>query len=239
MSRRGLLAGLLLLAGCRIEPTGTPAAPSDTLAVASAERQNSVARVVAAPSAAGLVLPVVGIDPADLADTFGDARSEGRVHDAIDIMAARGTPVVAAAAGAVAAVHESERGGHTVYLLLPDGRTVHYYAHLDAVAPGLVEGLAVRQGGDVGTVGSTGNASPDGPHLHFAIWTIRPGGSVWDGPAVNPFPLLTGRPSALLTVPQAAPLQAGPQRGAPGVLSDAMPSDSSRRPNPPAPPRGR
>ena len=224
MNGRWLLAALLV-AGCRIEPTGTPAAPADTLSDVPPRPDSvarDVARVVTAPSAAGLVLPVVGVRPDDLADTFTDARSDGRVHDAIDIMAPRGTPVVAAAAGTVASVHESERGGHTVYLLLPDRRTVHYYAHLDTVAPGVAAGVAVSQGGDVGTVGSTGNASPEAPHLHFAIWTAPSADAFWDGPAVNPYPLLTNRPAA---PPPAAP-----------------PPDSTRvlrPPNPPATPRGR
>lgn len=208
MTRRWLVAGLLV-AGCRIEPTGSPSATADTLAASAPRRSDSVARVVQAPSEAGLVLPVVGVDPGELIDTFRDARSEGRVHDAIDIMAPRGTPVVAAAAGTVARVFESERGGLTVYIVLADGRTVHYYAHLDAVAPGLSDGIAILQGGDVGTVGSTGNASPEAPHLHFAIWTAARADAFWDGPAVNPYPLLTGRPA---DPPRVAPPDSTPAR---------------------------
>jgi murein DD-endopeptidase MepM/ murein hydrolase activator NlpD len=148
-------------------------------------------RPVRAPS--GLVVPVAGVAPSDLVDTFDDARSEGRVHDAIDIPARRGTPVVAASAGTVAKLFTSERGGLTVYVLGPDGRTVCYYAHLDAYAPGLAEGDTVAAGTLLGTVGSTGNASPENPHLHFAIWRTGAPGEFWEGENVNPYPLLSGR----------------------------------------------
>ena len=195
MSRARVWLGVLVLvSGCRIEPR----APSDAAGAADARRTASpettvVARVVPAPGPSGLVIPVAGIGPGDLVDTFDDARSEGRVHDAIDIPAPRGTPVVAAAAGTVARVFESERGGLTVYVLLPDRRTVHYYAHLDAVAPGIDAGATVRQAGNVGTVGSTGNASPEAPHLHFAVWRAPSAEAFWDGEAANPYPLLSGR----------------------------------------------
>ena len=146
---------------------------------------------VVAPS--GLAIPVVGVRAADLVDTFDDARSEGRIHDAIDILAPRGTPVVAAAPGTVARLFTSERGGLTVYVLDADGRTVYYYAHLDAYAAGLDAGQTVQRGAPLGTVGSTGNASPEAPHLHFAVWQAPSADQFWDGTPLNPYPLLTGR----------------------------------------------
>ncbi len=146
---------------------------------------------VLAPS--GLVVPVVGVAPADLVDTYGDARGEGRAHDAIDIPAPRGTPVVAAVSGPVLQRFASDAGGLTVYQLGPDARTVFYYAHLDAVADGLAAGHVLRAGDVLGAVGDSGNAAPGDTHLHFAIWRVTDPAEFWDGPPVNPYPLLTGR----------------------------------------------
>lgn len=141
-------------------------------------------------SAAGLAIPVAGVEPGDLVDTFRAARSEGRMHDAIDILAPRGTPVVAAAPGEVVRLFTSDKGGLTVYQLGADGRTVYYYAHLDAYAPGLKAGQRVRRGQAIGTVGDTGNAVPGNTHLHFAIWRAAGRADFWDGDPVNPYPLL-------------------------------------------------
>ncbi len=195
MKRAGVLLGLLLT-GCRIEQTAPGASGvegPDTIRVVRVAPETP-AETAAGPTfvgPAGLAIPVAGVGPDDLVDTFDDARSEGRVHDAIDIPAPRGTPVVAAAAGTVARLFTSERGGLTVYVL--NGQTVFYYAHLDAVAPGLAAGRRVARGEALGTVGSTGNASPEAPHLHFAVWRAASAASFWDGEAVNPYPLLTGR----------------------------------------------
>jgi len=162
-----------------------PAVPAAPVASPSP----AVARAAAVPSR-GLIVPVAGVRPAQITDTFDDARSEGRVHDAIDIMAPRGTPVIAAAAGTVEKIFESERGGHTVYVRRDGGEWVDYYAHLDSYAPGLTEGQKIAQGQAIGTVGSTGDASADGPHLHFAVNSMAPGESWWQGKPVNPYPLL-------------------------------------------------
>lgn len=141
-----------------------------------------------------LAMPVSGIDPAALVDTFTQARLGGRVHDAIDIMAPRGTPVVAAAPGTAEKLFNSALGGFTVYLRSPDRRLIYYYAHLDGYAPGLAEGRRLRTGDPVGFVGSTGNADPAAPHLHFAVLETEPAAK-WYQPAIamNPYPLLTGR----------------------------------------------
>jgi murein DD-endopeptidase MepM/ murein hydrolase activator NlpD len=143
----------------------------------------------------GLAIPVLGVRPAQLSDTFTQARAGGaRVHDAIDIMAPRGTPVIASAPGTVEKLYFSPGGGGiTAYVRSPDKRWTYYYAHLDRYAPGLREGQRVRRGERIGTVGSTGNASPDGPHLHFAIHRMQ-GGERWhEGSAINPYPLLAGK----------------------------------------------
>lgn len=144
---------------------------------------------------AGLAIPVAGIKPDALADTYTQSRSGGaRVHNAIDIMAPHGTPVVAAAPGTVEKLFDSKGGGGiTAYVRSPDGKWIFYYAHLQAYAPGLREGQAVKRGDAIGTVGSTGNADPAGPHLHFAINRMAPGERWHDGTPINPYPLLAGR----------------------------------------------
>jgi murein DD-endopeptidase MepM/ murein hydrolase activator NlpD len=130
-----------------------------------------------------------------LVDTFTQARAGGsRVHDAIDIMAPTGTPVVAAAPGIVEKIFLSDGGGgKTVYVRSDDGLWSYYYAHLNDYAPGLKEGQRVSRGTRLGTVGFSGNANPAGPHLHFAINRMTPGEKWYDGTPVNPYPLLAGK----------------------------------------------
>ncbi len=143
----------------------------------------------------GFVIPVEGVRASQLTDTFKQAREGGlRVHDAIDIMAPRGTPVLAVASGRIEKLFLSKAGGNTIYQRSPDGGTIFYYAHLDAYAPGLAEGQAVRAGQRIGTVGFSGNADPAGPHLHFAVLRTMPKAK-WHEPAtpVNPYPMLGGR----------------------------------------------
>jgi peptidoglycan LD-endopeptidase LytH len=148
----------------------------------------------AAPSAEGLIIPVQGVTADQLIDTWGQSRDAGaREHQAIDIMAPRGTPVLAAAAGTVEKLFTSDSGGITVYIRSPDRRTIHYYAHLDRYVPGLGEGQAIRAGEVIGYVGSTGSAAPEGPHLHFAIEQVTPEQKWWEGSPVNPYPSLAGR----------------------------------------------
>lgn len=142
-----------------------------------------------------LIIPVAGVEPAELVDTFTQARAGGaRVHDAIDIMANEGTPVVAAAPGRVEKLFLSKPGGKTIYVRSADGRTIYYYAHLRDYQPGLSEGQAVERGQRLGSVGHTGNADPAGPHLHFAIMSTTPGAKWWEPTsAINPYPLLKSR----------------------------------------------
>ena len=146
--------------------------------------------------AAGLAVPVTGIRPEDLVDTYTAARGQGRVHNAIDILAPRGRAVVAAAPGTVVRLFESERGGLTIYQLGEDGETVYYYAHLDAYHPGLAAGDAVVRGDTIATVGDSGNAAPGNTHLHFAMWTVADSTQFWDGEPINPYPLLRDAPAA-------------------------------------------
>ncbi len=144
--------------------------------------------------ASALLIPVQGKTPSDLVDTFVDARSQGRSHDAIDIMAPAGTPVLAVADGQVEKLFTSERGGLTLYQFEPSGKYAYYYAHLDRYAPGLAEKQSIKRGQVIGYVGSTGNASPSAPHLHFAIFVLGPEREWWKGTAINPYPLLSASP---------------------------------------------
>lgn len=144
---------------------------------------------------AGLAIPVQGIKLEQLTDTFTQARAGGaRVHDAIDIMAPEGTPVLAAADGRVEKLFYSDGGGGmTVYVRSPDTRWTYYYAHLQSYAPGLAEGQQLKRGQLIGRVGHTGNASAEGPHLHFAINRMQPDEKWYQGSPINPYPLLAGR----------------------------------------------
>ena len=164
--------------------------PNDGTVSLSSEPDLPVQRAPGAP----LAVPVTGVRPDQLTDTFTQARAGGqRRHDAIDIMAPAGTPVVAAASGTLERLFTSRAGGLTVYIRSPDHGIETYYAHLRDYAPGLREGQAIRVGQRLGSVGSTGNASPDGPHLHFAVARVAPGESWYGGQAINPYPLLTAR----------------------------------------------
>lgn len=175
-----------------------PAAPSDGVATTPAAPPSApnvapavTAAAVAQLSGSGLLLPVAGITPKQLTDTFTDARSEGRSHEALDIMAARGVPVLATADGKVVKLFTSVRGGLTIYEFDPTETYAYYYAHLDRYEPGLAEGQTVKRGDVIGYVGSTGDASPEAPHLHFAIFVLTPEKQWWKGTAINPYPLLT------------------------------------------------
>jgi len=140
-----------------------------------------------------LMIPVLNVRPSELSDTYTDSRGGGeRLHEAIDIMAPTGTSVVAAAPGVIEKLFESDAGGMTIYVRSNDGRTIHYYAHLDKYAEGLKEGQKVRRGQRLGEVGSSGNASADAPHLHFAILQTTKDAAWWEpANAVNPYPLLS------------------------------------------------
>lgn len=136
-----------------------------------------------------LAMPLSGIDPKKLADNFSDARG-GHKHEALDISAPRGTPVLAVVQGNVAKLFTSKPGGLTVYQF-DDSRTYcYYYAHLDRYAAGIQDGTLLRAGEVLGYVGSTGNASSDAPHLHFAVFKLGPEKKWWEGTAIDPLPML-------------------------------------------------
>jgi murein DD-endopeptidase MepM/ murein hydrolase activator NlpD len=137
-----------------------------------------------------LQIPVTGIRPTSLSDQYTQGRT-GHTHEAIDILAPEGTPVVAVDDGRIAKLFTSKPGGLTIYQFDPDTRLAYYYAHLQGYAAGLQEGMEVKRGDLIGYVGSTGNADAKAPHLHFAVFRLGTPAKWWQGEAVNPYPALS------------------------------------------------
>lgn len=174
-----------------IEPTATPTpSPAPDVTPAPQTSSSPLAPPVALGEPGRLLIPVAGIRPEQLSDTYNDARSEGRVHNAIDIIAPRGAPVLAAADGRIARLFQSEKGGITIYQLSADEKLVYYYAHLERYADGLKDGHYARRGEIIGYVGDTGNATPGNYHLHFQVYRITDPKRFWDGENLNPYTLL-------------------------------------------------
>ena len=175
------------------------AGAKDQRGVATPEPAATVPPAPVSPTEAGeivalrgrdLRLPVDGVDRKDLRNTFADARGS-RTHEALDIRAPRGTKVRAIEDGRVQKLFTSKAGGLTIYEFDPTQTFTYYYAHLDRYEDGLREGQMVKRGDVIGYVGSTGNASPDAPHLHFAIFRLGPEKQWWKGEPINPFLVLT------------------------------------------------
>lgn len=146
----------------------------------------------AAPAASTekIGVPVDGMKYAQLSDNFDQPRGKERHHEALDIMAPKGTKVVAVADGKVAKLFNSKPGGLTVYQFDPSEKMAYYYAHLDKYADGLTEGAAIKRGDLIGYVGVTGNSDPKAPHLHFAVFELTPEKQWWKGTPVNPYPMM-------------------------------------------------
>ena len=161
--------------------------PIDSTSLLSAT--DSTPPLATATDSLSLTMPVEGVLPWELRDTFGDPRT-GHAHEALDIMAPRDTHVLSAADGRLTKLHLSKLGGIMVYAADASDRYVLMYAHLDRYADGLTEGMPLRRGQVIGYVGSTGNVGAAGPHLHFAIARGQPSVAWWKGDAVNPYPLL-------------------------------------------------
>ncbi len=170
----------------------------DTLLDARAPRDTGIAPMVAIDAAAsdleilkseGMIVPVSGLAAKDLVDTFDEMRDGTRHHNALDIMASRNTPVIAAVDGKVLKLHNSVAGGLTIYLSDMSGHFEMMYAHLDSYRPGIAEGQSIRKGQIIGFTGSTGNARPDAPHLHFQVMRNDNQKEWWKGTPVNPFPV--------------------------------------------------
>src|SRR4051794_10765811 len=157
--------------------------------LASLERR-AVSPLPAPAGSLTLIIPVAGVNADRLTDTFAEARSGGRVHDAIDIPAAAGTPVFAAADGTIAKFHDSAMGGITIYQMSEGGNFVLYYAHLQRRLETLHEGDRVHRGETIAFVGDTGNAGTGNFHLHFAIWRVTDPKRFWNGENIDPYPLL-------------------------------------------------
>ena len=137
-----------------------------------------------------LVMPVEGARTSELHDSFDETRGASRRHEAIDIMAPKGTPVVAAVDGSIEKLFTSNQGGLTIYEFDRDRNYCYYYAHLDRYAEGVKEGQLVHRGDRVGYVGSTGDASAEASHLHFTIFQLGPDKRWWLGTPINPYPFL-------------------------------------------------
>jgi peptidoglycan LD-endopeptidase LytH len=175
----------------------TPLAPSGASAVTSTPDAEptetppagSLSRAFSTLEGRTLAMPVVSAKTLDLRDNFDEARGAGK-HEAIDILAPRGTPVVAVDEGKVAKLFTSKQGGLTVYQFDRDETHAYYYAHLDRYADGLHEGAYLARGDPIGFVGTTGNAPPNTPHLHFAIMELGPEKHWWEGKPINPYPFL-------------------------------------------------
>jgi murein DD-endopeptidase MepM/ murein hydrolase activator NlpD len=138
-----------------------------------------------------LELPVIGLQRDELRDTFDELRGGTRRHEALDILAARHTPVLAVEDGRVAKLFQSKAGGLTIYQFDPTSTYAYYYAHLERYADGLKDGDSVERGQVIGYVGTSGNAPPDTPHLHFAIFQLTDAKRWWQGTALDPYPILS------------------------------------------------
>jgi murein DD-endopeptidase MepM/ murein hydrolase activator NlpD len=165
----------------------TPPTPERATPTASSPFQAGDA--VALLAARHPAIPVEGVAASALRDTYDQGRGTRR-HEAIDIMAPRGTRVFAVDDGRLVKLFTSVRGGITVYQFDPQAQLAYYYAHLDHYADGLKEGAQLRRGDLIGYVGSTGDASPEAPHLHFAVFRLGPEKQWWKGEPVNPYAVL-------------------------------------------------
>jgi len=205
----GLIAGLVIILVVADHPQGgldpiapppgsavapkPAAAPSSSTSAPSATVFDRPAVLASVDAAVGnlrghdLLIPVQGITRKDLQDTFDDPRDKARVHEALDILAPRGTPVLATEAGTIEKLFTSVRGGLTIYQFDPTRTYCYYYAHLDRYRPGLKEHDRVSRGDVLGFVGTTGNAPKSTPHLHFSIFLLTDKQQWWTGTPLNPY----------------------------------------------------
>jgi murein DD-endopeptidase MepM/ murein hydrolase activator NlpD len=181
-----MIVSLALVTACaRAGVVPEPVAPATTSADAQYFEDNP------------LMVPVQGVSPDQLRDSFNDARDNGRTHRALDILAPRGTPVLAAIDGEVVQLKQNSAGGLTAYLTDDDHRYIYYYAHLDRYSEKLPLTVRVKQGFVIGYVGTTGNAPPNTPHLHFqAMRLASDQQDWWNGTPVDVRPFITLRGKA-------------------------------------------
>jgi murein DD-endopeptidase MepM/ murein hydrolase activator NlpD len=133
-----------------------------------------------------LGVPIEGSDVESWKGGFAERRGN-RPHEAVDILAPRNTPVHAVTDGTIAKLFVSKAGGITVYQFDPSGQLAYYYAHLERYADGLHEGQSVKKGDVIGYVGTSGNAPPGTPHLHFGVFQLGDDRRWWQGRAVDPY----------------------------------------------------
>ncbi len=210
MSRYLPLALLFIAAGCsqrapwRVVPAPVQGPTQQARSTQSAQLAPSVEPLAAAPAAPAapadatavahlnsLLFPVVGGDSARLSDSFEEPRDGGaRTHRAIDIMAPKGTPVLAVADGRILRLANTAKGGISIYAADLEEQYVYYYAHLDRYHPNIYTGRPLLRGDTLGYVGTTGNAPKNLPHLHFQLMRMPPDRKFWNGEPINPFPLL-------------------------------------------------
>jgi murein DD-endopeptidase MepM/ murein hydrolase activator NlpD len=194
----GWLAGGAFIVLISVLPAGkTVAKPLAEVVQPAGSARGSLPAATALGPTGPIMIPVLGIEATALRDNFEQARGGGRIHHALDIMAPRNTPVVAAVDGTVRKLFFSRGGGLTIYQFDRAEERVYYYAHLERYADGIAEGLFVTQGTVIGYVGTSGNAAPDAPHLHFSIEVLPPTKEWWKGSPLNPYPLLTARASVI------------------------------------------
>ena len=186
------LAALGVFAAMKAHRVSAPPQPPEPPKAVAVKETQRVVPANAPLASRNLAMPVHGYDAHKLRDNFDESRGVRR-HEALDIMAPRGTPVVAVEDGVIAKLFRSVAGGITVYQFDPSQKYAYYYAHLDRYAEGLKEGQAVQRGEVIGYVGSTGNAPESAPHLHFTIFELGPEKRWWRGKAVNPYPYLASR----------------------------------------------
>lgn len=199
MTRLALLVGCLSGAGCvNIRPPNDAEAKLPAVVVTTPEGRRAPVRPEIKPMAGSdsayfraypLMVPVEGIEPRSLRDTFNEVRSGSRIHMATDILAMRGTPVLSASDGRIVKLASGGAGGITIYVADASGRYLHYYAHLEGYAPGVRDGLQVREGQVIGFVGTTGNAPPNTPHLHYQV--MKSDKDYWNGTPIDVRPFMT------------------------------------------------
>jgi len=164
-------------------PPRVPATPPLTRDEPASDTANPISDL----RARHLTVPVQGLDRKDLRSSFDEQRGDGRRHEAMDILSPRNTPVLAVDDGTIAKLFTSKAGGLTVYQFDPDSVYAYYYAHLERYAPGIEEHQRIKRGDVIGYVGTSGNAPPDTPHLHFAIFKLTEAKQWWKGTAIDPF----------------------------------------------------